>query len=188
MNPLTRGGFPPVPCATSSARRSRTVTLPGITTETGRLISFASTRDFRAGSGPNSGDGGADRRRKERGSTQRFSKDAHHRRHVGCAGEPGNRSCILARYPLPNDPTGCVGARDIRSVFEGCNGHGNQFSIRVDPQDLRQCERLFTRFILNTSTGQRRSGSTRNRSIFAVKVFRYQRTRGELTAVNFRRA
>jgi hypothetical protein len=81
---------------------------------------------------------------------------------------------ILARYPLPNDPTGAFGARTY-AVSSKVVTDTNQFSIRVDHK-LSDKAKLFTRFSLNNVNGPTTNpDQTAIDPSFAVKFFDHQR-------------
>lgn len=58
---------------------------------------------------------------------------------------------ILARYPLPNDPTGAYGARTYAAP-SNVNTDSNQFSIRLD-QNFGAKGRAFARYTYDNITG-----------------------------------
>ena len=60
-------------------------------------------------------------------------------------------AAILARYPLPNNPTGAYGARTYAAP-SNVNTDANQFSIRID-QKLSAKAQLFGRFNYDNLTG-----------------------------------
>ncbi|HET6932884.1 MAG TPA: TonB-dependent receptor, partial [Candidatus Acidoferrum sp.] len=81
---------------------------------------------------------------------------------------------ILARYPLPNDPSGAFGARTY-AVSSKVVTDTNQFSIRVDHQ-LSDKAKLFARFSLNNVNGPTTNpDQTAIDPGFAVKFFDHQR-------------
>ena len=58
---------------------------------------------------------------------------------------------ILARYPLPNDPTGPYGARTYATSSK-VTTVSDQFSLRIDHQ-ISDKSRLFGRFTMANVTG-----------------------------------
>ena len=81
---------------------------------------------------------------------------------------------ILARYPLPNDPTGSFGARTY-SASSKIATDTNQFSIRLDHR-LSDKATLFTRFTLNNVNGPTTNpDQTAIDPTFAVTFFDHQR-------------
>ncbi len=60
-------------------------------------------------------------------------------------------AAILARYPLPNNPTGAYGARTYAAP-SNVNTDANQFSVRID-QRLSAKAQLFGRFNYDNLTG-----------------------------------
>src|SRR5882724_2221754 len=81
---------------------------------------------------------------------------------------------ILARYPLPNDPTGVFGARTY-AVSSKVVTDTDQFSIRVDHK-ISDKATLFTRFSLNNINGPTTNpDQTAIDPSFAVKFFDHQR-------------
>jgi len=81
---------------------------------------------------------------------------------------------ILARYPLPNDPTGAFGARTYAASSKVVTDT-DQFSIRVDHK-LSDKATLFTRFSLNQVNGPTTNpDQTAIDPSFAVKFFDHQR-------------
>jgi hypothetical protein len=81
---------------------------------------------------------------------------------------------ILARYPLPNDPTGSFGARTYAASSKVVT-NTDQFSIRVDHK-LSDKATLFTRFSLNNVNGPTTNpDQTAIDPSFAVKFFDHQR-------------
>jgi hypothetical protein len=81
---------------------------------------------------------------------------------------------ILARYPLPNDPTGAFGARTYAASSKVVTDT-DQFSIRVDHR-LSDKATLFTRFSLNNVSGPTTNpDQTAIDPSFAVNFFDHQR-------------
>jgi hypothetical protein len=81
---------------------------------------------------------------------------------------------ILARYPLPNDPTGAFGARTFAASSKVVTDT-DQFSIRVDHK-LSDKATLFTRFSLNNVNGPTTNpDQTAIDPSFGVKFFDHQR-------------
>jgi len=81
---------------------------------------------------------------------------------------------ILARYPLPNDPTGAFGARTFAASSKVVTDT-DQFSIRVDHK-LSDKATLFTRFSLNNVNGPTTNpDQAAIDPSFAVKFFDHQR-------------
>jgi hypothetical protein len=81
---------------------------------------------------------------------------------------------LLARYPLPNDPTGPYGARTY-AVSSKIQTTTNQFSVRVDHRISDQAT-LFTRFSLNQIDGPTTNpDQTAIDPSFAVKFRDHQR-------------
>ena len=81
---------------------------------------------------------------------------------------------ILARYPLPNDPTGAFGARTYAASSKVVTDT-DQFSIRVDHK-ISDKATLFTRFSLNNVNGPTTNpDQTAIDPSFAVKFFDHQR-------------
>src|SRR6267154_5010648 len=90
---------------------------------------------------------------------------------------------ILARYPLPNDPTGAFGARTFAASSKVVTDT-DQFSIRVDHK-LSDKATLFTRFSLNNVNGPTTNpDQTAIDPGFAVTFFDHQRN----AAVSYARA
>src|SRR5258708_1211052 len=90
---------------------------------------------------------------------------------------------ILARYPLPNDPTGAFGARTFAASSKVVTDT-DQFSIRVDHK-LSDKATLFTRFSLNNVNGPTTNpDQAAIDPSFAVKFFDHQRN----AAVSYARA
>ncbi len=81
---------------------------------------------------------------------------------------------ILARYPLPNDPTGAYGARTFAASSKVATDT-DQFSIRVDHR-ISDKAALFTRFSLDQIDGPTiNPDQTLIDPSFAVKFFDHQR-------------
>ena len=81
---------------------------------------------------------------------------------------------ILARYPLPNDPTGSFGARTYAASSKVVTDT-DQFSIRVDHK-ISDKATLFTRFSLNNVNGPTTNpDQTAIDPSFAVTFFDHQR-------------
>jgi len=81
---------------------------------------------------------------------------------------------LLARYPLPNDPTGSFGARTYAASSKVVTDT-DQFSIRVDHK-LSEKATLFTRFSLNNVNGPTTNpDQTAIDPSFAVTFFDHQR-------------
>ncbi len=81
---------------------------------------------------------------------------------------------LLARYPLPNDPTGSFGARTYAASSKVATDT-DQFSIRVD-RKLSDKATLFTRFSLNNVNGPTTNpDQTAIDPSFAVIFFDHQR-------------
>jgi len=81
---------------------------------------------------------------------------------------------ILARYPLPNDPSGAFGARTFAASSKVVTDT-DQFSIRMDHK-LSDKATLFTRFSLNQVNGPTTNpDQTAIDPTFAVNFFDHQR-------------
>jgi hypothetical protein len=81
---------------------------------------------------------------------------------------------LLARYPLPNDPTGPYGARTYAASSKIVT-NTDQFSVRIDHR-LSEKAALFTRFSLNQVNGPTTNpDQTAIEPSFAVKFFDHQR-------------
>jgi len=81
---------------------------------------------------------------------------------------------LLARYPLPNDPTGSFGARTYAASSKVVTDT-DQFSIRVDHK-ISDKATLFTRFSLNNVNGPTTNpDQTAIDPSFAVTFFDHQR-------------
>ncbi|HKM68386.1 MAG TPA: carboxypeptidase-like regulatory domain-containing protein [Candidatus Acidoferrum sp.] len=81
---------------------------------------------------------------------------------------------ILARYPLPNDPTGAYGARTFAAPSKVVTDT-DQFSIRVDHR-ISDKATLFTRFSLDQIDGPTvNPDQTLIDPSFAIKFFDHQR-------------
>jgi len=81
---------------------------------------------------------------------------------------------LLARYPLPNEPTGPLGARTYATSSKVVT-NTDQFSVRVDHR-ISDKATLFTRFSLNQVDGPTTNpDQTAIDPSFAVKFFDHQR-------------
>ncbi|HTB91215.1 MAG TPA: TonB-dependent receptor [Candidatus Sulfotelmatobacter sp.] len=118
------------------------------------------------------------------GTTQVFAvPTADERKGIDTTSFPGDTltvpvspqiSAILARYPLPNDPTGSFGARTYAASSKVVTDT-DQFSIRVDHK-ISDKATLFTRFSLNNVNGPTTNpDQTLIDPTFAVKFFDHQR-------------
>jgi hypothetical protein len=118
------------------------------------------------------------------GTTQVFAvPTADERKGIDTTSFPGDTltvpvspaiAAILARYPLPNDPTGAYGARTFAASSKVVTDT-DQFSIRVD-HHLSEKATLFTRFSLDQISGPTTNpDQTLIDPSFAVKFFDHQR-------------
>jgi hypothetical protein len=84
---------------------------------------------------------------------------------------------VLARYPLPNDPTGPYGARTY-AISSKIGTRTDQFSVRIDHR-ISDKARLFARFNLNNVDGPVTNPSqTAIDPSFAIPFFDHQRNFG----------
>jgi hypothetical protein len=84
---------------------------------------------------------------------------------------------VLARYPLPNDPTGVFGDRTFAASSK-VSTRTDQFSVRID-HHLSEKATLLTRFSLNQVTGPiTNPDQTAIDPSFAVQFFDHQRNAG----------
>jgi hypothetical protein len=87
----------------------------------------------------------------------------------------GSIAPLLARYPLPNDPTGAYGARTFATSSKVATDT-NQVSLRLDHR-ISDKANLFLRFSRNQVTGPTTNpDQTAIDPIFAVKFFDHQRS------------
>jgi hypothetical protein len=118
------------------------------------------------------------------GTTQVFAvPTADERKGIDTTSFPGDTltvpvspqiASILARYPLPNDPTGSFGARTYAASSKVVTDT-DQFSIRVDHK-ISDKATLFTRFSLNNVDGPTTNpDQTAIDPSFAVKFLDHQR-------------
>ena len=174
VNPLDPRRIPPFVRNEFGATIGGPVTLPGIYDGHGKTFFFSEYAGFR----------------QVLGTTQVFAvPTADERKGIDTttfpktATSPGDTlfvpvspeiAPILARYPLPNDPTGAFGARTYAASSKVVTDT-DQFSIRVDHK-LSDKATLFTRFSLNNVNGPTTNpDQTAIDPSFAVKFFDHQR-------------
>lgn len=84
---------------------------------------------------------------------------------------------VLARYPLPNDPTGSYGARTYAASSK-VTTRTDQFSVRVDHRISNKAQ-LLSRFSLNQVTGPvTNPDQTAVDPSFGIQFFDHQRSAG----------
>ena len=167
-NPLDPRRIPPFVRNEFGATIGGPVTLPGIYDGHGKTFFFGEYAGFR----------------QVLGTTQVFAvPTADERKGIDTTSVPGDTlfvpvspqiAPILARYPLPNDPTGAFGARTYAASSKVVTDT-DQFSIRVDHK-ISDKATLFTRFSLNNVNGPTTNpDQTAIDPTFAVKFFDHQR-------------
>ena len=168
VNPLDPRRIPPFVRNEFGATIGGPVTLPGIYDGHGKTFFFGEYAGFR----------------QVLGTTQVFAvPTADERKGIDTTSVPGDTlfvpvspeiAPILARYPLPNDPTGAFGARTYAASSKVVTDT-DQFSIRVDHK-ISDKATLFTRFSLNNVNGPTTNpDQTAIDPTFAVKFFDHQR-------------
>jgi len=168
VNPLDPRRIPPFVRNEFGATIGGPVTLPGIYDGRGKTFFFGEYAGFR----------------QVLGTTQVFAvPTADERKGIDTTSVPGDTlfvpvspeiAPILARYPLPNDPTGAFGARTYAASSKVVTDT-DQFSIRVDHK-ISDKATLFTRFSLNNVNGPTTNpDQTAIDPTFAVKFFDHQR-------------
>jgi len=168
INPLDPRRIPPFVRNEFGATIGGPVVLPGIYDGRGKTFFFGEYAGFR----------------QVLGTTQVFAvPTADERKGVDTTSFPGDTliapvspqiAGILARYPLPNDPTGSFGARTYAASSKVVTDT-DQFSIRVDHK-ISDKAKLFTRFSLNNVNGPTTNpDQTAIDPNFAVKFFDHQR-------------
>ena len=168
VNPLDPRRIPPFVRNEFGATIGGPVTLPGIYDGHGKTFFFGEYAGFR----------------QVLGTTQVFAvPTADERKGIDTTSVPGDTlfvpvspqiAPILARYPLPNDPTGAFGARTYAASSKVVTDT-DQFSIRVDHK-ISDKATLFTRFSLNNVNGPTTNpDQTAIDPSFAVKFFDHQR-------------
>ena len=174
VNPLDPRRIPPFVRNEFGATIGGPVTLPGIYDGRGKTFFFGEYAGFR----------------QVLGTTQVFAvPTADERKGIDSttfpktATSPGDTlfvpvspeiAPLLARYPLPNDPTGAFGARTYAASSKVVTDT-DQFSIRVDHK-ISDKATLFTRFSLNNVNGPTTNpDQTAIDPSFAVKFFDHQR-------------
>ena len=174
VNPLDPRRIPPFVRNEFDATIGGPVTLPGIYDGRGKTFFFGEYAGFR----------------QVLGTTQVFAvPTADERKGIDTttfpktATSPGDTlfvpvspeiAPLLARYPLPNDPTGAFGARTYAASSKVVTDT-DQFSIRVDHK-ISDKATLFTRFSLNNVNGPTTNpDQTAIDPSFAVKFFDHQR-------------
>ena len=177
INPLDPRRIPPFVRNEFGATLGGPVVLPGIYDGRGKTFFFGEYAGFR----------------QVLGTTQVFAvPTADERKGIDTTSFPGDTllvpvnpqiAPILARYPLPNDPTGAFGARTYAASSKVVTAT-DQFSIRVDHK-LSDKATLFTRFSLNNVNGPTTNpDQSAIDPSFAVKFFDHQRN----AAVSYARA
>jgi hypothetical protein len=167
-NPLDPRRIPPFVRNEFGATIGGPVVLPGIYDGHGKTFFFGEYAGFR----------------QVLGTTQVFAvPTANERKGIDTTSFPGDTltvpvspqiAGILARYPLPNDPTGAFGARTYAASSKVVTDT-DQFSIRVDHK-ISDKATLFTRFSLNQINGPTTNpDQTAIDPSFAVKFFDHQR-------------
>ncbi|HWN75672.1 MAG TPA: TonB-dependent receptor [Candidatus Udaeobacter sp.] len=167
-NPLDPRRIPPFVRNEFGATIGGPVTLPGIYDGYGKTFFFGEYAGFR----------------QVLGTTQVFAvPTADERKGIDTTSVPGDTrfvpvspqiAPILARYPLPNVPTGAFGARTYAASSKVVTDT-DQFSIRVDHK-ISDKATLFTRFSLNNVNGPTTNpDQTAIDPTFAVKFFDHQR-------------
>ena len=168
INPLDPRRIPPFVRNEFGATIGGPVVLPGIYDGRGKTFFFGEYAGFR----------------QVLGTTQVFAvPTAEERKGIDTTSFPGDTltvpvspqiAAILARYPLPNDPTGSFGARTYAASSKVVTDT-DQFSIRVDHK-LSDKATLFTRFSLNNVDGPTTNpDQTAIDPSFAVKFLDHQR-------------
>src|ERR1700739_1139563 len=168
VNPLDPRRIPPFVRNEFGATIGGPVVLPGIYDGHGKTFFFGEYAGFR----------------QVLGTTQVFAvPTADERKGIDTTTFPGDTltvpvspqiAAILARYPLPNDPTGSFGARTYAASSKVVTDT-DQFSIRVDHK-ISDKAKLFTRFSLNNVNGPTTNpDQTVIDPSFAVKFFDHQR-------------
>jgi hypothetical protein len=168
VNPLDPRRIPPFVRNEFGATIGGPVVLPGIYDGRGKTLFFGEYAGFR----------------QVLGTTQVFAvPTADERKGIDTTSFPGDTltvpvspqiAGILARYPLPNDPTGSFGARTYAASSKVVTDT-DQFSIRVDHK-LSDKATLFTRFSLNNVDGPTTNpDQTLIDPSFAVKFSDHQR-------------
>lgn len=177
VNPLDPRRIPPFVRNEFGATLGGPVMLPGIYDGRGKTFFFGEYAGFR----------------QVLGTTQVFAvPTSDERKGIDTTSVPGDTlfvpvspqiAPILARYPLPNDPTGSFGPRTYAASSKVATDT-DQFSIRVDHK-LSDKATLFTRFSLNNVNGPiTNPDQTAIDPSFAVKFFDHQRN----AAVSYARA
>jgi hypothetical protein len=167
-NPLDPRRIPPFVRNEFGATIGGPVTLPGIYDGYGKTFFFGEYAGFR----------------QVLGTTQVFAvPTADERKGIDTTSVPGDTlfvpvspqiAPILARYPLPNVPTGAFGARTYAASSKVVTDT-DQFSIRVDHK-ISDKATLFTRFSLNNVNGPTTNpDQTAIDPTFAVTFFDHQR-------------
>jgi Carboxypeptidase regulatory-like domain/TonB dependent receptor len=167
-NPLDPRRIPPFVRNEFGMTIGGPVVLPGIYDGRGKTFFFGEYAGFR----------------QVLGTTQVFAvPTADERKGIDTTSFPGDTltvpvspkvAGILARYPLPNDPSGSFGARTYAASSKVVTDT-DQFSIRVDHK-LSDKATLFTRFSLNNVNGPTTNpDQTAIDPSFAVKFFDHQR-------------
>ncbi|HXH68234.1 MAG TPA: TonB-dependent receptor [Candidatus Limnocylindrales bacterium] len=167
-NPLDPRRIPPFVRNEFGVTIGGPVALPGIYDGRGKTFFFGAYAGFR----------------QVLGTTQVFAvPTADERKGIDTTSFPGDTlsvpvspeiAPILARYPLPNIPTGAFGARTYAASSKVVTDT-DQFSIRVDHK-ISDKATLFTRFSLNNVNGPTTNpDQTAIDPSFAVKFFDHQR-------------
>jgi Carboxypeptidase regulatory-like domain/TonB dependent receptor len=168
VNPLDPRRIPPFVRNEFGATIGGPVVLPGVYDGRGKTFFFGEYAGFR----------------QVLGTTQVFAvPTADERKGIDTTTFPGDTltvpvspqiAAILARYPLPNDPTGSFGARTYAASSKVVTDT-DQFSVRVDHK-ISDKATLFTRFSLNNVDGPTTNpDQTAIDPSFAVKFFDHQR-------------